>query len=178
MAALGVTAAIMRDGQILLTKREDFEVWCLPGGHVDPGESIAQAAIREAREETGLEVRLTRLVGVYSVLNAPSGEMHVVSFVAEPVGGALQPGAAEVLEARYFDLAALPEPLLWWHRQRILDAVNGVSGVAWLQVMNRAAQPMPRQELYALRDRSGLSRHEFYRQHFEPPGDERREVGG
>ncbi len=62
---LGVTVAVIDEDRILLTKREDFEVWCLPGGGVDPGESVAQAAIREAREETGLEVQLTRLVGIY-----------------------------------------------------------------------------------------------------------------
>ena len=61
----GTSVAILKDNRVLLTKREDFEVWCLPGGGVDPGESIPQAAIREAREETGLTVHLTRLVGLY-----------------------------------------------------------------------------------------------------------------
>jgi ADP-ribose pyrophosphatase YjhB (NUDIX family) len=54
MPSLGVNIAVIQDGQILLTQREDFEVWCLPGGEVDACESIAQAAVREALEETGL----------------------------------------------------------------------------------------------------------------------------
>ena len=65
MPTLGVNIAIIPDDKILLTERTDFEVWCLPGGEVEPGESLAQAALRETREETGLEVELTRLVGVY-----------------------------------------------------------------------------------------------------------------
>src|SRR3712207_1046342 len=97
MTIMGAAVAIIRDGRILLTKREDFEVWCLPGGHVDPGESVAAAAIREAREELGLEVRLTRLVGIYSKPNWPNGGMHIVVFAAERIGGALQPAADEVL---------------------------------------------------------------------------------
>ncbi len=49
---VGVCVAIIENEQILLTKRKDFEVWCLPGGHVDAGETVAQAAVREAFEET------------------------------------------------------------------------------------------------------------------------------
>ncbi len=64
---LGASVAIIQAGQILLIQREDFEVWGLPGGQVEAGESIAQAAMREARAETGLDVELTRLVGIYSL---------------------------------------------------------------------------------------------------------------
>lgn len=46
---VGVNVAVIHNGQLLLTKREDFEVWCMPGGHVDAGESVAQAALREVR---------------------------------------------------------------------------------------------------------------------------------
>jgi ADP-ribose pyrophosphatase YjhB (NUDIX family) len=47
MTALGANVAIIYDNQVLLTKREDFEVWCLPGGHVEPGEPLADTAICE-----------------------------------------------------------------------------------------------------------------------------------
>lgn len=162
MPLLGATIAIFQAGRILLTKREDFEVWCLPGGAVEDGESLAQAAIREAREETGLEVELTRLVGIYS---RPTGlrSMHLVLFAARPVGGALRPDPREVVEMGYFDLDAIPEPLLATHRQKIIDAFGNAQGHVWSHELIWPFEPgMTRQDLYALRDRSGLSRQQFY----------------
>jgi ADP-ribose pyrophosphatase YjhB (NUDIX family) len=164
MPLLGVTIAIFQAGQILLTRREDFEVWCLPGGAVDDGESLAQAAMREAREETGLEVELTRLVGIYS---RPKWwhSMHLVLFAARPVGGALRPDPHEVIEIGYFDPAGLPAPLLAGHSRQIADALEGSCGRAWSHEVSWPFEPgMTRQELYAMRDRSGLSRQQFYEQ--------------
>ncbi len=182
MPILGVEVAIVRSGQILLTKREDFEVWCLPGGHIDAGESAAQAAVREAREETGLDVQLERLVGVYSMPRWRAGGAHIVVFAARPVGGMLELQEGEVIEAHYFDPDALPEPLFGWHRQRILDALDGIGGsVAWSQhVAWPFEQKMTREELYALRDQSGLSRQELFLRYFGQfgPDYETLEVGG
>jgi 8-oxo-dGTP pyrophosphatase MutT (NUDIX family) len=66
MGTLGVNVAIFRDGQILLTQRHDFHVWCMLGGSVDPGETLPQAAKREVQEGTGIDVRISKLVGNYS----------------------------------------------------------------------------------------------------------------
>src|ERR1051325_5735237 len=64
---LGCSAAIFdAAGRILLTKRQDNGQWCLPSGGAEPGESVAEACEREVWEETGLRVRVKRLVGVYS----------------------------------------------------------------------------------------------------------------
>jgi ADP-ribose pyrophosphatase YjhB (NUDIX family) len=181
MPTLGVNIAILNDKeQILLTERSDFEVWCLPGGEVDPGESLAQAARREAREETGLEVELTRLVGVYSRPGWLNGGMHVVLFAARPVGGALKVQESEVLRAGYFRLSEIPAALVFGHRQRIEDAFAGEGGgPAWLQDGDWPFEAgLTRQELYERQARSGLSKREFYQRYVgrTGPGGEVREV--
>jgi ADP-ribose pyrophosphatase YjhB (NUDIX family) len=161
---LGVNISILQNGKILLTKREDFEVWCLPGGAVDEGESLAQAAIREAREETGLEVELTRLVGLYSRSGWPGAGVHIVSFIARPIGGELRADPSEVIEMSYFGPDEIPEDLLWWHKQRIEDAFSGIGGgIVRAQTVDYPFEcEITRAEMYRLRDKSGLSRRDFY----------------
>ena len=167
MPNLGVTIAVINADQILLTRREDFEVWCLPGGAVDPGESLAQAAVRETREETGLEIELTRLVGVYSRPSGRTGGLHLILFAAQLIGGSLAPQPGEVIEMGYFSADALPQPMLWGHHQQAIDALAGAIGRVWIQ--NRRwpfVDGMTREELYAMRDSSGLSRQAFYLKYF------------
>ena len=167
MSTIGVNIAILEGDQVLLTLREDFEVWCLPGGAADEGESLAQAALREAREETGLVVELTRLVGIYSRPNWHEDGSHIAVFAARALGGTLQTQPDEVLQAEFFSEEELPKPLLFGQLQRILDALHGVTGVVWTQNDHWPfARDLSRAELYALRDRSGLSRREFYLQTF------------
>lgn len=166
-------AAIDDQNRVLLTCREDFEVWCLPGGSVDAGESLAEAAVRETREETGLDVRLSHLVGVYS---RPSlgGYHSLVLFAAAPVGGSLRPDPREVTDARWFGAAEIPDDLLWGERERIEDALSGRVGVVRATDRERPdIWPRSRREHYELRDRSGLSRPVFYRRLAEALGDDR-----
>jgi ADP-ribose pyrophosphatase YjhB (NUDIX family) len=171
---LAVNVAVLdAERHILLTQREDFEVWCLPGGAVDDGESLAEAAMREALEETGLEVRLTRLVGLYS--RPRLGGYHTLAlFAALPVGGTLRPDPREVIDIGWFSPDALPDELLWGHRGRIADVVRGVGGsiVRSTNLERPDIWPPDRAEHYDLRDRSGLSRPGFYRRLFDPLGEE------
>ena len=94
------------DGSIVLVKRkyEPFKgKLALPGGMVEIGETVEQAAMREAKEETGLEIKLNRLVGVYSDPGRdPRGHCVSIAFHATPIGGTLQADsdAAEVLRVR------------------------------------------------------------------------------
>jgi ADP-ribose pyrophosphatase YjhB (NUDIX family) len=169
MPVLGATVAIIDGGRVLLTKRRDFEVWCLPGGHVDDGETLAQAAMREAREETGIEVALTRLVGLYSISGMEGVVVHLSLFAARPIGGALCPQAAEVLQASYFAATALPSPMLWHHSQQIADALSGVSGIVRSKITAPSGGTIrTRAELYAARDRSGLAPADFYQRYVRP----------
>ena len=164
MPGIAVIVAVIDDGKILLTRREDFEVWCLPGGSVEDGESLAEAALREAKEETGVDVKLTRLVGVYSRLGGKN-DIHAILFVARPIGGRLKTQPGETIEVAYFPFDGLPQELLFGHRKRIADAINNASGVVMRQELNIPNEGgLSREELYALRDRSGLSRQEFYLQ--------------
>lgn len=114
--------------RVLLTRREDNGLWCLPGGGVDSGETLAEAAARELREETGLEVAAERLIGVYSNPNLVAtyrdgARFHVVvvSFHCRIVGGTL--GLSdETTAVGYFAADSLP-PLVATHYQRIADAL-------------------------------------------------------
>lgn len=164
---LAVNVAVFdAEGRVLMTKREDFGVWCLPGGHVEVGESLGDAALRELREETGLDAKLDRLVGLYS---RPSwGSYHTLAlFTATAVGGTLTPDPSEVTKAGYFGLDELPEPLLWGQLERLGDVASGVGGsvVRVLGGAPPADWPQTREELYDRRDASGLARPAFYSDH-------------
>ncbi|TDE39370.1 NUDIX domain-containing protein [Actinomadura sp. 6K520] len=85
-------------GEILMIRRTDNDNWALPGGAIDLGESVTQAAIRETKEETGIDVEITGLVGIYS---DPKHLIHYTSnnevrqefsilVAGRPVGGSLQ----------------------------------------------------------------------------------------
>lgn len=154
--ALDATAVILDAGRVLLLRRADFRTWALPGGGVEAGESAAQAAIREVREETGLDVALTALVGLYALPHW-IGNTHSAVFAARVCGGALRPHPSEALGAGYFPLDRLPAHLNWWHRQPIRDAAAGVGGSAvWYQDLRwPRTWPAPR-DVLALRDGGAL----------------------
>jgi 8-oxo-dGTP pyrophosphatase MutT (NUDIX family) len=78
------------EGAILLERRSDNGFWGLPGGRIEPGESILQTALREAKEETGLTITLTRLLGVYSgpeyrIVTFPDNVAQLVDILLEAV---------------------------------------------------------------------------------------------
>lgn len=165
MAGLAVNVAVIHEGKILLTQRDDFETWILPSGGIEDGESIAQAAIRETKEETGLDVELTRLVGVYSRLSNISPG-YMVLFAAKPVGGEIKCQEGETIAVEWFAFDEIPNPLSAGHKRRIEDAISGVTGVAVLQEFDLPTMPngLTRKELIERRDQSGLSRQDFYLQ--------------
>jgi 8-oxo-dGTP diphosphatase len=109
---------VRQDDRILLV-RQDYgrQYWSLPGGVMELGESIDEAAVREVKEETGLDVRLERVVGLYS---KPGEESLAVTFEAEIVGGTLQ-ADNEISECHFFPVDQLPEPIRAHLRDRIAD---------------------------------------------------------
>ena len=118
--------------KVLLTRRADNDLWCLPGGAMDPGESVTEACAREVWEGTGLQVRVGKLIGVYSdphqlVEYADSNRFQIVAlnFKAEPIGGSLRI-TEETTDAVYFSLAEIDAiDLMEHHRERIVDAFMG-----------------------------------------------------
>lgn len=103
--ALTVDIIIQTEGGVVLIKRQKppyQEKWCLPGGFVDIGETVEEAAKREAKEETGLEVRIERLVGVFSdPTRDPRGHTASCCFLATVIGGTLK-GDDDALDAKVF----------------------------------------------------------------------------
>ncbi|MCH7662017.1 MAG: NUDIX hydrolase N-terminal domain-containing protein [Euryarchaeota archaeon] len=89
----GEAAIFDGEGRILLMKRDDDGTWCLPCGFVDPGESPEETAVREVREETGLDVRVIDLIGVYpcspNATTSPHGHV-AVCYLCEREGGDLE----------------------------------------------------------------------------------------
>ncbi len=119
--ALTVDVVIECGGGIVLVRRKyPPEGWALPGGFVDYGERVPHAAVREAKEETGLEVTLVDLLGVYSDPHRDP-RRHTVSVVyvgradGEPAGG------DDAAEARVFPADRLPDPLCFDHAQILSD---------------------------------------------------------
>ncbi len=122
---IGVYALIFDDeGRILLGHRRDIDWWNLPGGGMEAGETVDEAICREVREETGLEVKVERLVGVYS---KPQKQEVVLTFLCQVIGGTLHP-TEETRESRYFAPSSLPSNTLPKHRQRIEDAMLNLPG--------------------------------------------------
>jgi 8-oxo-dGTP pyrophosphatase MutT (NUDIX family) len=125
-----VCAAVFDDGgRVLLHQRTDFGTWALPGGAIETGQTAEEATVREVKEETGYDVRVTRLTGVYSVpsdttVTYPNGDVVAyvnLCFECVVTGGA--PALSEETAAvDWFDPAALPERLHPTHRVRIQDA--------------------------------------------------------
>jgi len=115
--------------KVLLTRRTDNGLWCVPGGAMEAGESAAEACIREVWEETGLHVSVKRLVGVYSnpnqlVVYADGNKVHIVvmSFETEIIGGEL--GLSnETTQAGFFSVKEMETmPMHGKHKERVEDA--------------------------------------------------------
>ena len=111
-----VNVVVVNDeGAILLIRRTDNGNWAVPGGAVDLGESVAQAGVRETREETGIGCEITGIVGIYSdprhvILYTSNGEVRQefsIVLTARLIGGHPTP-SSESSEVRWVPLAEIP----------------------------------------------------------------------
>ena len=135
---VGCSATIFDQNRnkVLLTRRTDNGRWCLPGGAMESGESAAQACEREVWEETGLKVRVIRLIGVYSnpdqlVIYSDGNKAFfvILSFEAEIIEG--EPGLSDETTAfGYFSLEDMETMQMHAnHNQRVKDALLGGEAV-------------------------------------------------
>ena len=120
MRSLGAFGVIFdAEDRVLLCHRRDFDAWNLPGGGVEDGESPWDAVVREVREEVCLEVRVTRLTGLYW---KPETDDLVFNFECRIVSGA--PGCSDEADAvSFYALAELPANIAPTHAERIADAL-------------------------------------------------------
>lgn len=125
---MGVKALVLdADRRICLVRHSYVAGWHLPGGGVEPGETLQQALERELREETGLALRETPPVFAIYLNAAMAGRDHVALYVvraAEPTGRT--PSALEILETGFFAPDALPEATTAATRRRIAEVFRGM----------------------------------------------------
>ncbi|MFC5060929.1 NUDIX domain-containing protein [Actinomycetospora atypica] len=127
-------SACVRDerGRILLIRREDTGQWALPGGIFELDETIAECAVRETREESGVEIEVTGLVGLYTdprhVTLLDDGralQPLAVCFHARPVGGEARADGVETTAVEWVEPGRLGEyDLFTNHAHRIADALT------------------------------------------------------
>lgn len=119
-----VDIIICRGSAIVLIARKNPPLgWALPGGFVDYGESLEEAAVREAQEETGLRLAELAQFGAYSD-PARDPRQHTISFVFTAKGEGTLVSGDDAADARWFDLDNLPAPLCFDHAKIVEDYRN------------------------------------------------------
>jgi 8-oxo-dGTP pyrophosphatase MutT (NUDIX family) len=120
---LGAFVVLVRGGEVLLVRTTYHRHWSLPGGGVKRGETLEQAARREASEEVGATLGELKLLGVYTSFQEGKSD-HVTVFSCED-GDATLGGDHEIEEARWFPLEALPDGVAPGTARRVREFVEG-----------------------------------------------------
>jgi ADP-ribose pyrophosphatase YjhB (NUDIX family) len=125
MSSKGSSCVVLNQKEeVLLVLREDFRIWALPGGGLEPNETWEQAAVRETLEETGYEVEILQYVGEYwrPQMSEGQGDLKRV-FLAKVIGGSPSQHDDESIDVRWFPISALPRGLFQLSREHIYDAL-------------------------------------------------------
>jgi len=128
-----VAAAIFNDnGEILLQKRKDVNQWCVISGHVDFGETVEAAILREIEEETNTEARVVRFIGVYSSPHSQTYHygnrtvQYITSYFQARLTKKLEPGFSnnETQELKFFSIDNIPADLALINPYWLTDALD------------------------------------------------------
>ena len=115
--------------KILLIKRRTVPFsgyWALPGGRVDPGETVEQTIVREVKEETGLDVAVVSKIGDYHEQGVQDGveyDYYPACFLVKTMGGEIKKQESEIEEIKLFSLSEVPEAMAFEHAQMIKDYI-------------------------------------------------------
>jgi len=115
--------------KILLIKRRTVpfrDYWALPGGRVDPGETVEQTIVREVKEETGLDVAIVSKIGDYHEQGVQDGveyDYYPACFLVKTAGGEIKKQESEIEEIKLFSLSDIPEAMAFEHAQMIKDYI-------------------------------------------------------
>lgn len=136
---LPAVAAIVfnEEGEVLLQKRKDVGQWCVISGHVEFGETVEQAIIREIAEETNTEASIKRLIGVYSnpesqtYVYGDRAVQFITSYFEVQLKGKITPGFTndESTELKYFLPLQLPDDMARIHPAWLSDALDSTSQI-------------------------------------------------
>jgi 8-oxo-dGTP diphosphatase len=116
--------------KILLVKRRTVPFkgyWALPGGRVDPGETVEQTIIREVKEETGLDGNIVSKVGEYHEQGVQDGveyDYYPACFLVKVVSGKIRKQESEIEDIKLFSLRVVPAALAFEHTRMIKDYLN------------------------------------------------------
>ena len=125
----GVLGIIINsNNQILLTKRTDIPIWCLPGGNIEYRENPKKAIIREIFEETGFKVKIVKINGVYERMDfehvrKDNKQFTCQVFTCKILKSNFKPNG-EVSKIKFFDMSRLPYSLMYWQRDIIRDVLT------------------------------------------------------
>lgn len=126
---IGVRTLIVRDQSVLLIRhRAGRTPWALPGGGVERFERMAEAATREAAEESGVQVKIDLFLGLYDRFGGGVSN-YIGVFVGTPLNEPRPPRSLEIAEARFFPLGALPPGTDEGSRRRVAEYARGERGL-------------------------------------------------
>ena len=121
-------------GQVLLQRRQDKNKWGFPGGAMELGESAESVVKREIKEETGLDVTVSKLIGIYTDYydeypNGDKAQCITIFLELKKVSGELSYSDEETLELRYFSLNEVPDLVNKQHEEFLKDIIDNNYGI-------------------------------------------------